>query len=30
VLEQVFDVGNLRFGAVQRKELNQNISAPSS
>ncbi|KAJ5662363.1 uncharacterized protein N7477_009979 [Penicillium maclennaniae] len=26
----VFDVGNLRFGAVQRKELNQNISAPPS
>ncbi|KAJ5972018.1 uncharacterized protein N7479_001936 [Penicillium vulpinum] len=25
----VFDVGNLRFGAVQRKELHQNISVPS-
>ncbi|KAJ5976115.1 hypothetical protein N7481_009822 [Penicillium waksmanii] len=24
----VFDVGNLRFGAVQRKELHQNISPP--
>ncbi|KAJ6014539.1 hypothetical protein N7540_009130 [Penicillium herquei] len=25
----VFDVGNTRFGAVQRKELNQNLSTPS-
>ncbi|KAJ5230856.1 hypothetical protein N7489_011564 [Penicillium chrysogenum] len=25
----VFDVGNLRFGAVQRKELRQNLSVPS-
>ncbi|KAJ5169692.1 uncharacterized protein N7500_002475 [Penicillium coprophilum] len=25
----VFDVGNLRFGAVQRKELHQNLSVPS-
>ncbi|KAJ5504079.1 hypothetical protein N7463_006953 [Penicillium fimorum] len=25
----VFDVGNLRFGAVQRKELHQNLSGPS-
>ncbi|KAJ5224473.1 uncharacterized protein N7469_007976 [Penicillium citrinum] len=25
----VFDVGNLRFGAVQRKELHQNLSPPS-
>ncbi|KAJ5138488.1 uncharacterized protein N7515_003336, partial [Penicillium bovifimosum] len=24
----VFDVGNLRFGAVQRKELNQNLATP--
>ncbi|KAJ5544740.1 hypothetical protein N7535_006874 [Penicillium sp. DV-2018c] len=24
----VFDVGNLRFGAVQRKELHQNLSVP--
>ncbi|KAJ5770001.1 uncharacterized protein N7511_002052 [Penicillium nucicola] len=26
----VFDVGNMRFGAVQRKELHQNLSVPSS
>lgn len=25
---QIFDVGNTRFGAVQRKELHQNLSAP--
>ncbi|KAJ5679647.1 Aspergillopepsin-1 [Penicillium macrosclerotiorum] len=25
----VFDVGNMRFGAVQRKELHQNLSTPS-
>ncbi|KAJ6099583.1 hypothetical protein N7467_001118 [Penicillium canescens] len=25
----VFDVGNMRFGAVQRKELHQNLSVPS-
>ncbi|KAH1297384.1 hypothetical protein KXV81_001124 [Aspergillus fumigatus] len=24
----IFDVGNLRFGVVQRKELHQNLSAP--
>ncbi|KAL4737930.1 putative aspartic endopeptidase [Aspergillus similis] len=26
----IFDVGNLRFGAVQRKELRQNLSVPQS
>ncbi|KAJ5898906.1 acid protease [Penicillium taxi] len=26
----VFDVGNLRFGAVQRKELQQNLATPPS
>ncbi|KAJ5892439.1 Aspergillopepsin-1 [Penicillium tannophilum] len=26
----VFDVGNTRFGAVQRKELNQNLATPPS
>lgn len=26
---QVFDQGNTRFGAVQRKEAEQNVSVPS-
>lgn len=27
-MRQIFDQGNTRFGAVQRKELTQNLAPP--